>query len=109
MITKAMLKNSSPRGLDYETVLIEQLRDPEEAQAYLNAALQEDDPRMFLIALGHVVKTKKNLAVVRRKVKLNAEEFDKIFKARTMPKLETLVPLLQAVGFRINFEPITKK
>ena len=109
MITKPMLKNSTARSLDYETVLIEQLKDPEEARAYLNAALQEEDPRVFLLALKRIVLAQKSMVVVRRKAKLSVENFEKIFNARTMPRLETLVPLLHAVGFDINFELISKK
>jgi DNA-binding phage protein len=31
--------------------LIESLRDPGEAEDYLNAALEEDEPELFLLAL----------------------------------------------------------
>ena len=35
----------------YHAELIENLRDPREAEEYLNAALEEDDPELFLVAL----------------------------------------------------------
>lgn len=36
-------------------VLLKRLRDPSEAVAYLNAALQDDDTRVFLFALRDIV------------------------------------------------------
>ncbi len=35
----------------YHAELIENLRDPRKAEEYLNAALEEDDPELFLVAL----------------------------------------------------------
>ena len=42
------------RTRSYRDYLLERLEDPEEAVAYLNAALEEEDPRMFLVALRNV-------------------------------------------------------
>ena len=39
----------------YETSLYEALKDHDEALAYLNASLQDEDSRMFIIALKHVL------------------------------------------------------
>ena len=38
----------------YQEYLIESLRDPREAEAYLNAALEEEDQELFLLALKNV-------------------------------------------------------
>jgi probable addiction module antidote protein len=39
---------------DYQEKLIQDLQDPEEAILYLNEALKDEDPRMFLLALKNV-------------------------------------------------------
>lgn len=39
---------------DYEEGLVEDLKVPEEATEYLNAALEEDDKEVFLLALKQV-------------------------------------------------------
>ncbi len=39
---------------DYQEKLLEDLQDPDEAQAYLNEALMDEDPRIFLLALKNV-------------------------------------------------------
>jgi DNA-binding phage protein len=36
----------------YQPELIESLRNPREAEEYLNVALEEDDPELFLLAFG---------------------------------------------------------
>jgi len=40
----------------YQPDLIESLRDAGEAKEYLNAALEEDDPELFLLALRNVAE-----------------------------------------------------
>lgn len=42
--------------LNYQTELIKRLKDPKHSLAYLNAALMEDDPKVFLIALRNVLE-----------------------------------------------------
>ena len=41
---------------EYQEDLIEALKNPEEATAYLNAALVEGDRETFRLALGNVAK-----------------------------------------------------
>jgi len=45
-----------PRSAPYDDLLMEMLKDEERALAYLNAALDEPDPRVFLIALRSVTR-----------------------------------------------------
>jgi len=42
----------------YDDYLIESLRNQRRAKAYLNAALEDDDPRVFLRALRNVAKAR---------------------------------------------------
>ena len=41
---------------DYQEKLLQDLQDTELAMAYLNAALMDEDPRVFLLALKNVVE-----------------------------------------------------
>ena len=41
---------------DHQKSLLETLKDSKEAAAYLNAALEEGDNELFLLALKNVVK-----------------------------------------------------
>ena len=40
----------------YQEDLVEALKDPREAAAYLNAAMEEDDRALFLLALRNVAE-----------------------------------------------------
>lgn len=53
MKKKAVTKNKRIFR-DYQEKLIEDLQNPEMASAYLNAALEDEDPRIFLVALKNV-------------------------------------------------------
>lgn len=44
------------RYRNYEEGLYKSLRDPKKAIAYLNAALMDEDERVFLLALKDVLK-----------------------------------------------------
>ncbi len=43
---------------DFQEYLHEKLQDPKEALAYLNAALQDEDDRVFLLALKDVLEAR---------------------------------------------------
>ena len=51
-----------PRNALYDDLLMEMLKDEERALAYLNAALDEQDPRVFLIALRNVMRAQGGIA-----------------------------------------------
>jgi DNA-binding phage protein len=48
--------NKKRKHKDYQEYLVESLRNPQEARAYLNAALTDEDPRIFLLALKNVLE-----------------------------------------------------
>jgi len=45
-----------PRTKSYKTDLLESFKDPQEAAEYLNAALADGDPDVFLLALRDVAE-----------------------------------------------------
>lgn len=55
VIDTATSERTTARKLaDYQDRLLEMLKDPKEAIAYLNAALNDKDPEVFIIALQDV-------------------------------------------------------
>ena len=48
----------------YKEHLLKRLRDPKEAAAYLNAALEDDDSRVFLVALKDIAEASGSLGIV---------------------------------------------
>jgi DNA-binding phage protein len=59
------------KSSNYYDLLRKELRDPEEASAYLNATLETGDVNDFLCALRNVVMARGNLSKISRRTKLN--------------------------------------
>jgi probable addiction module antidote protein len=90
----------------YQTALLEALQEPEEAVAYLNAALEEegeDAEKLFLLALRNVAEAR-GVAKVAAAAALNRESLYRTLSARGNPRLSTLGALLDALGLRLAVE-----
>jgi len=90
---------------DYQKDLIEALKDPAEAAAYLNAALEEGDREAFLLALRNVAEANGGMAAVADKAHLNRESLYRTLSRRGNPEIRTLFNLLHGVGLRLNITP----
>jgi len=89
------------RNKAYQPDLIESLRDAGEAEEYLNAALEEDDPELFLLALRNVAEAQGGMGQLAEKTNLNRESLYKMLSERGNPELRSLDALLHALGFRL--------
>jgi probable addiction module antidote protein len=92
----------------YEDALIESLRDPEEAAAYLEAAIEEGDHAALLLALRQVAKARGGVAELARKSKLAREATYRMLSEGGNPALSSLTALLAAAGLRLSVKPITR-
>lgn len=93
------------RTRDYREHLDEVLKDDSEAVAYLNAALAEDDPDVFLLALRDVARTREGgLASLAEAAHLNREHLYRMLSENGNPELRSLEALLDALGFRLSVE-----
>lgn len=98
--------NKKTRLIDYQEELIKSLQDPEEAAAYLNAALMDEDPRIFLIALKNVIDAQEqDISSLARKAQLNRENLYRMLSNKGNPKLTSIVSLLDAVGLHFEVQP----
>ncbi len=86
----------------YEDSLNESLKDPQEAAAYLNTHL-EDNEELFLMALRDVAKAY-GVADVAEKAQLGRESLYKALSSDGNPKLTTLRSLLKAMGLKLSVE-----
>jgi probable addiction module antidote protein len=80
----------------YREALLESLKDPGEARAYLNAAL-EDSPEAFLKALKNVAQTN-TMTRVAKAAGVQRETLYRSFSESGNPTWETLVGVVKAVG-----------
>jgi probable addiction module antidote protein len=91
---------------DYQEKLLEDLQDPEEAQAYLNEALMDEDPRVFLLALKNVHEAQGGeMTDLAKKTKLSRENLYRILSKKGNPKLTSIISLLDAVGLSLAVQP----
>jgi DNA-binding phage protein len=79
------------RSRSYQKELIGYLQNPELAVAYLNAALEENDPELFKIALG-------NVAEAQGKVINFAEASRTIESNELNVELHQLITLIKDLG-----------
>ena len=92
------------RTKKYEESLMESLKNPEEAAAYLNAHLEEEDSEeMFLLALRDVAKAH-GFSEVAEQADLGRESLYKALSKDGNPKLSTLKSLLKVVGLKLAVE-----
>ena len=89
----------------YQQELIKSLKDPEEATAYINAALEENDlPETFLLALKNVAEAY-GFSRLSKKTHLNRENLYKMLSEKGNPELSSLKALLNGLGLRLHVEP----
>ncbi len=87
----------------YVDGLYEDLRDPAEAAAYLNAAVEDGDQQGFLLALRDVAEAR-GIAQTARSSGLNRENMYRMLSAAGNPQLSSLKSLLQSLGLRLSIE-----
>jgi probable addiction module antidote protein len=89
----------------YQEDLIEALKDPREAAAYLNAAMEEGDLELFLLALRNVAEAHGGMAAVSEKAKLNRESMYRMLSKKGNPEIKSILALLHSMGLRMSIEP----
>ena len=87
---------------NYKDFLKEQLKDPAEALAYLNAALEDkENPEVFLLALRDVAEAH-GMRNIAKKAHLNREGFYQMLSKTGNPTLTSLFSILNALGIGVR-------
>lgn len=89
---------------DYKEWLIQDLKDPKEAEAYLNAALEDPDPRVLLIALRDVAAAQGNMSAMAKRCGLHRTSLYRITSKRGNPSLESFLGLIRCLGLHLKLE-----
>jgi len=92
----------------YEEELREDLRNPREAAAYLNACLGESEG-VFLLGLRHVVDALGGVGGLAQKTELDRVNLYRTLSKRGNPKISSLLSILDAVGVELQFAPKRRK
>ncbi len=95
---------------DYQEELLEALQDPEEALAYLNEALSDEDPRVFLLALKQVMDAQgEDMAELAKKSRLNRENLYRMLSRKGNPKLTSIRAVLDTLGLQLAIQDTRSK
>lgn len=87
------MKTTPYNPLDY-------LETKEEINEYLNNAFMEDDPQIFLIALGHLAR-KKGMSRIAKETGLNRESLYRSLSGQGNPNFITVSKITKALGCRL--------
>lgn len=100
-------KKRTPR--DFQELVIEHLQDPEEAAAYLNAALADEDESVFLLALRDVLEARgESITDLAEETHLNRQNLYRMLSKNGNPRLTSLKTVLHVIGFTMDVHPIKK-
>jgi len=84
------------------------LTTPEHVEAYLQVALEENDPDFFQEALGTVARSKGMQAIAKHAKKTRAGLY-KALSAAGNPEFATVVRVVEALGYRLTIKPLAPK
>ena len=89
----------------YKKNLIERLKNPKEASAYINAALEDDDITIFLMALRDVAEAHGGIAKIAKETHLNKNSISRTLSPKVNTTLLSFVFILDALGLELNVRP----
>ena len=95
---------NAPRDSSFDDYMVESMKDPSEAAAYIEAVMQLDDPAALLVALRHVARAH-GMAEVARRADVGDKTLFKALSASGNPTLSTVQKVLAAVGLRLSVTP----
>lgn len=89
----------------YDEYLIETLKDPKEAEGYLNASLEaymdDNDAAALMLSLEHLARAKYSITEVSKQTGIPRQNLYKIFDNETNPNFNTIFILIKSLGFKL--------
>ena len=81
------------------------LTNSDEMAAYLEAALEDGDPRLVAAALGDIARAK-GMSQVARDAGLSRESLYKALSGERTPNFDTILKVIGALGMKLHAEPV---
>jgi probable addiction module antidote protein len=91
--------------VSHDDFMRERLADPEFAAAYLQAALEDGEQGVLLIALRRVAEARGGMAKLAQQAGLSREALYRTLSTTGNPQLNSLRAILRATGLRLFFAP----
>ena len=89
----------------YHDHLLESLKKPAEASAYLNSVAEDGDIGFLLKALRNVVEAQGGVGRLAKKTHLSRPALYRTLSSTGNPEVQTLKAILAVYGIRIGFFP----
>ena len=93
------------KTVSYKDFISEELQDPELAAEYLNTARAEDDPRLFLVALKHIVDAQGGMSQLADLADMSRSSLYRTLSPEGNPRLSSLEAVLAICGLELSFVP----
>jgi probable addiction module antidote protein len=90
------------RSVNYHNDLIERLKSQEQRIGYINAALEDGDPKILLAVLEDCAEAMGGVAWLAKETHLSRPAIYKIMSDKGNPRWDTLAKVLAAFDLRIN-------
>ena len=94
--------------VSYDEGLLEALKDPVEARAYLEVALDEceasGETAGLLLALRDVAQAQGGVGALADRSGLHRDQLYRILSSRSKPQLDKLMAIISALGFRLRLD-----
>ncbi len=104
MNRETILKNTT----SFKENLLKALQDPEEAQAYLEAALEayeaDGNTDALLLAMRDVAEAQGGIGQLAKQTAVSREHWYEILASQQTPRLDAVLSILSALGFHFRLE-----
>ena len=87
-------------AVDFKTS--DYLNTPEDIAAYLNEVLEEEDPKLLMLALRNVADAMGGISALSEQTGLNRESLYKTLSGNRNPRIETINTILHALNLRLS-------
>lgn len=105
MSKSKMTKNTS----SYHDELIESLKNPQEADLYLEIAMEEyhedGDTEALLVALRNISEARGGMSQLAQKTQLNRQNLYNALSKNGNPRLNTFELILKGLGYKLAIQP----
>jgi len=94
----------------FEDYLVENLKDEEEAKAFLDAAIEayseDGDTAALTLALRYLTEAQGGVNKLALKSKQDRKNLYKIFEGKTTPRLDTFNSIISGLGYKLTVEHV---
>ena len=96
------------KSLSYDNDLMAWLQDPAHAAEYINAAIEDGDREVFLLALRDLAKARGGMTAVAEQAKVSRTSLYKTLSPSGNPEFKSVNALLHSFGLKLTVAPEDK-